>query len=225
VELESDIVCLTSGNQFSPVDFGRKYSKRAQKIHTPTLPSQLEMLPVPPYIEKFHGTCGPTQTSFVKWYVRASTAFLPALANLGLPINPEPMSGNNVGGFVIVNSIDPANSTRSYSATSYLLPNIGRKNLVVLTGATVARVVIKDKVAIGVEFLVDGLKYTVKATKEVILSAGAIQSPQILELSGVGGRDVLEKVGVECVVDNPNVGENLQEHHCTFPQLFLKILY
>ena len=221
MELEVHIVCLslTSGSLI-PVQsrtdlLKRKYSKKSQTINKPTLPEQLSLLPVPPYIEKYHGTHGPTQTSFVKWYMDASKAFLPSLENLGIPINPEPMSGSNVGGFVIINTIDPANTTRSYSATNYLLPNIGRKNLVVLTGALVSKVVIEDKVATGLEFLVDGVKYTTKATKEVILSAGAIQSPHILELSGVGGRDVLQKAGVECKVDNPNVGENLQEHHCS----------
>jgi Choline dehydrogenase and related flavoproteins len=66
--------------------------------------------------------------------------------------------------------------------------------------------------AVGAEFFSQGESYEVKTKKEVILSAGVVHSPQILELSGIGGRDLLTKHGIEVLVDNPAVGENLQDH-------------
>lgn len=192
----------------------RKYSKISQIIHPPTLDSQLEIAPDPAYVPTYHGTSGPVSTSFVRWFVEGTKAFLPTLEKLGVRTNKEPMSGNNVGGFVSIASIEPTTVTRSYSATAYLQPNINKSNLVVLTGATATKVVFDKKVAIGAEFIVGEEKYFVRANKEVILSAGSIQTPQLLELSGIGSQPLLSKLGIEVVVNNPNVGENLQEHHC-----------
>jgi choline dehydrogenase len=89
-----------------------------------------------------------------------------------------------------------------------------------LTEALVAKIELQkgalgEATASGVTFLVNGKSYTVKAKKEVIVSGGVINSPQILELSGIGSPAVLHKAGVEVVVDNPNVGENLNDHTAT----------
>lgn len=72
-----------------------------------------------------------------------------------------------------------------------------------------------DVKATGVHFIVDGTTHTVKVKKEVIVSGGAINSPQILELSGIGSRAVLEKARVDVVVELPGVGENLNDHTAT----------
>ena len=101
---------------------------------------------------------------------------------------------------------------RSYSATGYLRPNLGRKNLKVLTEAMGTKVILDGEIATGIEFLHDGKKYTVKASKEVILSGGVINSPQMLELSGIGNAEVLKAAGVECLVENNSVGANFQDH-------------
>lgn len=187
-------------------------------MHAPTLESQLELAPDPPYQPEYHGTSGPVSTSFVRWAVQAAKAWFPALEALGIARNKEPMSGNNIGGLMGLSSIEPQRVTRSYSATAYLQPNKARSNLVVLTGATATRIVFSDKkAATGVEFIAGGAKFYARATKEVILSAGSIQSPQLLELSGIGGKSLLRKYGIPVVVDNPNVGENLQEHHSEKP--------
>lgn len=73
----------------------------------------------------------------------------------------------------------------------------------------------ENATATGVQFIKDGTVHTVKANKEVIVCGGVINSPQILELSGIGKKAVLEKAGVQLVVDNPNVGENLNDHTAT----------
>jgi len=187
-------------------------------VHAPTLKSQLELAPNPPYQPEYHGTSGPVSTSFVKWFVRAVTAFIPTLEALGIAGNKEPMSGNNIGGRVSLSSIDPQTTRRSFSANAYLEPNKDKSNLVVLTAATATRVVFNHKkVATGVEFIADGKKFCARATKEVILSAGSIQSPQLLELSGIGKKTLLSKFGIPVILNNPNVGENLQEHYCEKP--------
>lgn len=106
---------------------------------------------------------------------------------------------------------------RSYAGNGYLVPNAGRANLRVLT-ATIARRVILEKdqhgvlITTGVELQHGGASYSASANREVILSAGSLQSPQLLELSGIGDPKVLEKARIPCVVQIPELGNILQEH-------------
>ncbi len=112
--------------------------------------------------------------------------------------------------------MDPSSLTRSYSTTAYYLPAASRPNLVLLTNSVVTEVLIGgssgDLVATGVQFQHSGEHFSVSASREVILCAGSVQSPQILELSGIGDPDVLSRAAVPLKVNNPNVGENLQDH-------------
>lgn len=112
-------------------------------------------------------------------------------------------------------TIDAASSTRSYAATAYFAPNINRPNLTVLTEAQVNNIILSKAHgsvhATGVNFTSKGSTYKVKAAKEVLLCAGAFQSPQILELSGIGSKEILTPLGIPVLVENPNVGENLQD--------------
>lgn len=112
--------------------------------------------------------------------------------------------------------MDPDKLVRSSSATGYYLPVKERANLFVLVGALVSRVITgrnedEDVVGKEVEFEHEGQLHTVRIGKEVILSAGALKTPQILELSGIGKKDILDGLGIPVQVDLP-VGENLQEH-------------
>lgn len=113
-------------------------------------------------------------------------------------------------------TIDPDRQERSYAASAYYLPVRSRSNLHVLTEATVTKVLLDSRdgelVATGVRVRHKEEEMDITAAREVILSAGSIQSPQILELSGIGRRDILEAAGVEVHVHNANVGENLQDH-------------
>jgi choline dehydrogenase-like flavoprotein len=113
-------------------------------------------------------------------------------------------------------TVDPASGTRSYAGTAYYQPNVSRPNLTVLTEAQVNKITLSRHdgqiFATGVDFTSFGFKYRVKAEHEVLLCAGSIQSPQILELSGIGSRNVLGPLGIKVVVENANVGENLQDH-------------
>lgn len=149
--------------------------------------------------------------SFVKYVSKLSQTWIPALQSLGIAKIDHPLSGSNVGVWLQPSDINPSNTTRSYSAAAYLFPNSARKNLAVLTSALVQRVNWSssrsgDKViASGVTFTSGGNEYTVSANKEVIISGGTVNTPQILELSGIGAQSILTKAGVKQVVDLPAV--------------------
>ena len=101
---------------------------------------------------------------------------------------------------------------RSYAARGYFAANAHRPNLHVLCGATVAKIDLDGKKATGVTFIHNDQKHTVGVKKEVIVAGGAIHSPAILELSGIGDPEILRKAGVEPKIENKAVGENFQDH-------------
>lgn len=146
-----------------------------------------------------------------------SQAWIDGLDTLGFP-SSDPFSGAVCGPFAYPESVDPKKKQRSFSTNAYLEPALDRKNLTVLTSSTVTRILLKktgsgDVAAEGVQITTsDGLSRAITARKEVILAAGAINSPRLLELSGIGDADLLQRLGIEVTVDNPHVGENLQNH-------------
>ena len=125
-------------------------------------------------------------------------------------------SGDHVGFYNtlgLVARTGPNKGKRSYAARAYLEPNAQRPNLHVLCNATVASVELDaDNAATGVNFFHGDAKYTVRSKKEVLLAAGVFQSPQVLEMSGIGDPDVLSAAGVDCKIANKEVGKNLQDH-------------
>ncbi|KAK2789871.1 hypothetical protein FQN53_001234 [Emmonsiellopsis sp. PD_33] len=168
---------------------------------------------------KYHGDSGPVQTGFSSEYAPAQALFNRSVNNLGLETNHECLSGSNVGPWGMICCVDPQTATRSYAATAYYLKNAARPNLHVLTEALVSEIVVEQEngewLAKGVRYSHGGQEYTASASREVILSAGSIQSPQLLELSGIGNPSILENAGIPVKVSNPNVGENLQDHLMT----------
>ncbi|MEY4984505.1 MAG: hypothetical protein RIR62_2771 [Pseudomonadota bacterium] len=101
---------------------------------------------------------------------------------------------------------------RNSTARAFLRPAMRRPNCRVITGAMVTRVVIEGGRAVGVEYLRGGQRHVLRARAEVILSGGAINSPQLLQLSGIGPAALLQSLGIPVVVDNPNVGAHLSDH-------------
>lgn len=173
---------------------------------------------VSPLDMSLHGTSGPIHTSLPTWHVPFETPLLGALdQESGLARPDEPNKGEHLGFFQSFLSIDrTAKPGRSYAANGYLAPVMERPNLRVIPEATVTRVILEQDatgglVAKGVELIHDGVTQKVFAEREVILSAGSFKSPQLLELSGIGHPDVLEKAHIPCVLANPHVGNNLQE--------------
>ena len=124
----------------------------------------------------------------------------------------DPRKGDTLGGYAVLKFIDK-DARRVTSASAFYAPNVGRSNLSVLTGAHVRRILFEnlhELTATSVLFSAAGKVYEVSATAEIILTAGSFQSPQILELSGIGSKKLLEQHNIAVIVDNPNVGENLQ---------------
>jgi len=102
---------------------------------------------------------------------------------------------------------------RCSAADAFLFPVMGRPNLTVVTGATVTRVCVEGDRAVGVEWLSDGVVQVARAEREVVLAAGALQTPQLLQLSGIGPEPVLRAAGIPVRLASPEVGENLQDHY------------
>lgn len=109
----------------------------------------------------------------------------------------------------------PDKGKRSYAARGYFAPNAQRPNLHVLCEAFVTSVELRGDKAVGVNFEHESKAYSVDVKREVVISCGAIQTPQILELSGIGDPEILTAAGVECRVENKGIGSNLQDHTLT----------
>ncbi|RPD56267.1 GMC oxidoreductase [Lentinus tigrinus ALCF2SS1-7] len=168
------------------------------------------------YDPKVHGTDGPIALGFPNLRPGWDVALQDTLEALGLPRLVEPQGGDRVGTGMDLATVDPRTNKRTTSV-AYLEQAGARPNLKVLVNAPVARILSAPGsgfVASGVEFLYDGQKHTVSTTAdgEVILSAGTIKSPQVLELSGIGDPKVLSGLGIETKVDLPAVGTNAQDH-------------
>jgi choline dehydrogenase len=144
----------------------------------------------------------------VRWEVL--DAVVKAATEMGIPVTPDFNTGDNTGvGYFHVNQ---KRGVRMSAARAFLKPVLGRANLRLETGVLVEKLLFDGKRAVGVRFRQNGQLVEVRAKGEIILSAGAIGSPQILQLSGVGTADWLTEAGIATVQDTPGVGRNLQDH-------------
>ncbi|HUV23582.1 MAG TPA: choline dehydrogenase [Gammaproteobacteria bacterium] len=137
-------------------------------------------------------------------------AFIEAGAQAGY-MRTEDYNGRQQEGFGPMH-MTVKNGVRWSTANAYLKPAMRRPNLKVITGALSQRILLEGRRATGVEFLRGGARQVVNARREVILSAGPIASPHLLQLSGIGPGAVLQQAGIDVVQDLPGVGENLQDH-------------
>ncbi|EIW80025.1 alcohol oxidase [Coniophora puteana RWD-64-598 SS2] len=161
------------------------------------------------------GTEGPIKLYHPATISRPELMAHETLQRLNVPKARAPVSGDPKGAYFTPKTIDHQGYIRSYATTAFYLPYIDRTNFKVLACANVTRLItsgIDMLTANAVEFTHKGATHTVYVSKEVVLCAGALRSPQVLELSGIGRRDVLEAIGVPPKLDLPGVGENLQEH-------------
>lgn len=164
------------------------------------------------YLDEFHGREGPLCVQDVKDKRDIHNAFVNAAAETGLPINPDFNGAEQAGvGFYQFNQ---RNGTRWSAADAYLNRAAHRKNLTVETRAVAQRIIFEGKRASGVRILQRGRERTIDA-RQTILCGGAINSPQLLELSGVGNAERLKPLNIPVVHHLPDVGENLQDHMLT----------
>ena len=157
--------------------------------------------------DRYHGKGGPLGVSQPRAPLPICEAYFRAAAELGIPRNMD-MTGAAQDG-VGYYQLTQRNFRRSSTGTAYLGPAKGRKNLTIRTHAQVLRIVVEQGRAVGVELAGEGV---VRAGAEVILSAGAIGSPRLLQLSGIGPADHLSDLGIKVHLDQPGVGSNLQDH-------------
>ncbi|TCZ65311.1 GMC family oxidoreductase [Roseicella aquatilis] len=159
---------------------------------------------------ELHGTGGPLAVSDLRDRNPLALAFIEAAAELGFPRNDDFNGAEQEGaGFFQVTA---RRGWRCSSATAYLKPARNRPNLVVVTDAHSNGLLLEGRRAAGVAFTRHGAALTIRAEREVILCAGAIASPHLLLLSGIGPAEHLQEVGVPVVHDLRDVGRNLQDH-------------
>ncbi|KZP26337.1 GMC oxidoreductase [Athelia psychrophila] len=160
------------------------------------------------------GTSGPINVSINPWYPDIIAPVVESYNKFGIKTNGDAYSGNSAGVFNARLTINQTEGTRSY--VGYYCASATRSNLHILTGARASKILLSESnsaaMATGAQFLVGNQTYTANASKEVILAASTVQTPQLLELSGIGNSTLLKSLGITPLIDLPGVGENLQEH-------------
>jgi choline dehydrogenase-like flavoprotein len=162
------------------------------------------------YVDAFHATGGPLGVSVPINPLPISEAFIRAGQQYGIPYNRDFNGARQAG--VGHYQVTVRDGRRCSAATAYLKPVRGRANLTVATGVAVTRILIERGRAVGVEVVAGGRSDRIGATREVLLASGAIGTPRLLMLSGIGPADHLRAVGVAPVHDLPGVGGDLQDH-------------
>lgn len=158
----------------------------------------------------WHGAGGPLHVTTIDRQAHPlARVFLKAAAETGLALSDD-LNGATIEGAGLY-QITTRNGLRESSATAYLRP---RQNLHVLTNAHVTRILFEGRQAVGVALMQDGAVCELRASREVILSAGSIGSPQLLQLSGIGPGALLRQHGIDMLQDVAAVGQNLQDHLC-----------
>ncbi len=163
------------------------------------------------FADEFHGTDGPLHVSALQTHNPFHHIYLNAAKEAGFAINSDFNGASQEG--IGIYQVTQKNGERWTAARGYLHPHMKtRANLHVHTGVHVEKIVFEDRRAVGIVYTQAGVRHEVRARKEVILCAGAINSPQLLMLSGVGPAEHLKAHGIAVVHDLPGVGQNLQDH-------------
>jgi choline dehydrogenase len=158
----------------------------------------------------FHGVDGPLNVANLRSPSPLNEVFLQACQSLGIPYNPDVNGADHYGCYRA--QVTQKDGERLSVAAAFIHPHVDRPNLEVRTRAHTARVLFEQRRAIGVEYHRGGTTAGVRARRELILSAGAVGTPQILMASGVGPGDHLHELGIAPVLALPGVGQNLQDH-------------
>ncbi|CAG8956652.1 hypothetical protein HYFRA_00011963 [Hymenoscyphus fraxineus] len=204
------------GNKEWDWEHTQPYWKKFQTVNMPNqeVKDFLEVDYVDPKLQ----TAGPIQASFPSSKDPLQKAWVETFKNLQLKRQTDPLSGTSIGGYTSSCSVT-STSERSHAGVGYYDAAKHRPNLHLATKAHVQKILFHEGslglggfIASGVQFIHDGIPKVVRARREVIICAGAFGSPELLELSGIGSTGLLENHGISIVYNNPNVGENLQDH-------------
>lgn len=163
---------------------------------------------------------GPLAVSYPSYATAFSTWVAKGMAALGLPQTVSAIDGVLSGSGYLLLTVNHPNGHRASAETQFLRPYLDRPNLFLFNGTLAERIIFNsEKVATGVEVTTASTTYTISAAKEVILSAGVFQSPQLLMVSGVGPAALLEEYEIDVVSDRPGVGQGMDDH------LFVPVVY
>jgi choline dehydrogenase-like flavoprotein len=160
--------------------------------------------------DAFHGTGGPLNVMDLRSPNRFGPVFVQAAVQAGFAPNPDFNGADQEG--VGMYQVTHKKGERFSAAKAYLTPNLSRPNLQVITQAYTTRILMEGKRAVGIEYREGGQLHQLKAAREVLLCAGALQSPQLLMLSGLGPAAHLQSHGIAVAHDLPGVGRNLHDH-------------
>lgn len=160
--------------------------------------------------DAFHGAGGPLHVMDLAYPNRHSPDFVAAAQQAGYPANPDFNGAEQEGAGLY--QVTHKNGERFSAAKAYLTPNLARPNLHIITDARATRILLDGRRAVGVEFLQQGQRRELRAAREVLVCAGALQSPQLLMLSGIGPAAHLQQHGITLQHELPGVGRHLQDH-------------
>jgi len=166
------------------------------------------------------GRGGPLNVCWTRTQHPLTAKMLDACVQAGIPRVSDYNTGNQEG--VSWAQTTTRGGKRASTAVSYLHSALSRPNLRLVKRALVTGILFEGRRAVGVEYLHDGTRHVARARREIVLCAGAIKSPQLLELSGVGSAQRLTRMGIPVVIDSPEVGENLQDHFTLAAQFRLR---
>ncbi len=162
--------------------------------------------------DEFRGRDGPLKvTDSKRGQVPLLDKMIEAAGNIGLKYNADYNAETQEG--IGMSQVTINKGRRQSTAFCYLDPARNRPNLKIQTGAMTETLILEGKRCVGVRFSVAGQKHEARANREVIVSGGSINSPKLLELSGIGQPELLASHGIECVHELPGVGENLRDHY------------
>ena len=175
--------------------------------------------------DEYHGVGGPLHVEDLRFRNPLSDAFVAAGIRVGLAENRD-FNGPRQEG-VGLYQVTQRLGRRCSAAVAYLRPAGRRTNLRILTHAPVARILFENERAVGAQYRIAGISHSVRAEREVIVAAGAIASPQLLMLSGIGPADALRALAIPVIADRAEVGRNLQDHldFCTLNKCTRPITY
>ncbi|KAK7536564.1 choline dehydrogenase [Phyllosticta citricarpa] len=211
----------TLGNDGWNWDNMLQYFEKSEKFTTDVTASDASTYSIPATDASVHGTSGPVNVSFQQYFYPATQNVYAALNELGVPTDSsDPNNGESAGNSFLPMALDPTSRTRSDARRALYDPVSSRDNLYISNGQFVTKLNIENVRALpnfritGVEYGTDAgaTRRNIAARREVILAAGAIHTPLLLQLSGIGDESFLSSMNVTTAVDLPGVGNNYQDH-------------
>ncbi len=162
---------------------------------------------------EFHGVGGPLKISDLGHTSPMTRTYVKTLQGMGIPYNPDFNGAEQFGVGFMQHTIDWQTRRRCSAVDAFLAPVMNDPRLTIETEATVTRIILENGRAVGVDYIQNGSKKTARAGVEVILAAGAYQTPKLMMLSGIGPDDELSRHGIRTEISLSGVGKNLQDHY------------